>query len=89
MLAIAASEIVGLIVSLVVVSAALVVVAHYSPPHVVTLAVALLTVAMLAAWVASPQRAESLVPLIGVGVGALATALTAVFSDDKRRPPKE
>jgi hypothetical protein len=76
-------ELVSLGFGLAVIAGALIAIARFRPAATVTLALALITVALLAAWVADPGRADSLVPLIGVGVGALASALTSLFSDDE------
>jgi sulfite exporter TauE/SafE len=78
-------EVVGVLVGLAIVTAALVIAARLKPPSMVVMAVSLLTLALLAAWVADPNRADNLVPLIGVGLGALAGALSNIF--DKREPP--
>jgi ABC-type enterochelin transport system permease subunit len=73
------TETIGLLISLLIVTVALGLASRARPPAMVTMAVALLTLAVLAAWVADPKRADNLVPLIGVGIGALATALTSMF----------
>lgn len=90
MLALTGVEQAGLLVGVVVIAAALVYTARLRPPAMVTMAVSILTLALLAAWVADPERADNLIPLIGVGLGALASALSALFDPDRphpRRPP--
>jgi ABC-type enterochelin transport system permease subunit len=72
-------ETVGLIVGLGVIVAALVITAHLRPPSMVIMAVSILTLALLAAWLAAPDRADNLIPLVGVGLGALAGAVTNIF----------
>jgi Na+/glutamate symporter len=79
------TELLTLLVALAIVTGALIATARLRPPSMVTLAVSILTLALLAAWVADPGRADNLVPLIGVGVGALATALSNIF-DPKDKP---
>jgi hypothetical protein len=79
-------EIAGLLAATAIIAAALVLAARHPPPTMVTMAMALLSLALLAAWVADPGRADSLVPLIGVGLGALAGALTSLFPHDKDDP---
>jgi hypothetical protein len=89
MVALTGVEQLSLAIGLIVVLAALVVAARLPPPTMVTMAVAILTLAVLAAWVADPGRADNLVPLIGVGIGALATALTSVFDPNNHRAKKK
>lgn len=76
---------IGLLVGLAIVTAGLLLAARHPPPTMVTMGMALITLAILAAWVADPARADNLIPLLGVGLGALASALTSLFDPDRKK----
>lgn len=70
-----------LIIGLAVVVIALIITASLQPPSMVIMGVSIITLALLAAWIADPNRADNLVPLIGVGIGALSGAVTNIFRE--------
>jgi hypothetical protein len=82
-----AVSVAGLVAGLAVVVWAMMRAARLKPPALVVTATALITLGLIAAWLAAPERGGDLAPLIGTGLGALAAGVTAVFSDRDPPPP--
>jgi hypothetical protein len=74
----------GIVLCLTVVVAALGIASRRQPPTLVVTATALVTLALIAAWVAAPERGADLAPLVGTGLGALAAGVANVTGG---RPP--
>lgn len=73
------AAIVGLVVGLAVVTYSLVKAASRKPPTLVIISTALLGLALVAAWIAAPDRGDALLPLLGTALGALAAGVSATF----------
>jgi hypothetical protein len=82
-----AVSVAGLVVGLAVVVWAMMRAARLKPPALVVTATALITLGLIAAWLAAPERGSDLAPLIGTGLGALAAGVTAVFGGRDDPPP--
>jgi hypothetical protein len=73
-----AAQIPGLVAGLAVVTYTLVRVASRRQPALVIVSTALVALALVAAWIAAPERGDSLLPILGAAVGALAAGVAAV-----------
>jgi ABC-type enterochelin transport system permease subunit len=77
-------ETVGLLVGVAIVSGSLLYASFRPAPSMALAAVALFGLAILGAWIADPLRADTLIPLLGVALGGLVSALTNLF-DNRRK----
>jgi hypothetical protein len=73
-----AAQILGLVAGLAVVTFTLVRVASRRQPALVIVSTALVALGLIAAWIAAPERGDSLLPLLGACVGSLAAGVAAV-----------
>jgi hypothetical protein len=77
------AAIIGIVVGLAIVTYSLVKAASRKPPTLVIISTALLGLALVAAWIAAPDRGDTLLPLLGTALGALAAGVSATFGSHK------